>query len=57
MFLTVGEFAEEEGVSASTVRTWIREGLPAKEGPDGILVIDPEVAAEFLDQESEDEEE
>ena len=57
MLLTVKEFAEEQGVSDSTVRRWIREGLPTtKGGPRGATVIDLDDAEDWLDDHDEEDE-
>ena len=57
MFLTIAEFAEDQGISESTARRWLTKGLPSKIGPGGIAVIDPAEAEEWLDEQDEADEE
>jgi len=51
-WLKVAEFAEEQSVSPSTVRNWIKDGMPSATGPCGVIVVDPEAAEEWLDAHS-----
>jgi len=55
MFLKVSEFAASQGVSASTVRGWIKQGMPSQPGPGGAIVLDPEAAEAWLDDNDDDD--
>jgi len=50
-FLTIEEFADEEGVTKALVRKYISEGMPAEPGPYGPRIIDANDAREWLEEE------
>lgn len=54
-YLSVSELATQEGVSRSTVRSWIGKGLPSEVSPRGEIMIDSDAAEEWLDDEFDEE--
>ncbi len=58
--LSIGDFARRERVDLEDVLDWLSSGLPALEGPGGVLGIDVREArrwmAEHLDEDEDDEE-